>query len=381
LILALYFRWKISGIIVVVILAIISSMMFSLNQYEVKIIGEIPKGLPQLLLPNFEIGKIITIAPLAFTLAIISFVESYSISKALESSKGEQLNANQELLALGAANVVGSLFQSYPVSSGFSRSAVNAQSGANTPLAMLISALVVVLALLFFTSVFYFLPIPVLAAIIVVSVVKLIDWRYSIRLFQIDKREFLIFLATIIATIVLGMVAGIISGVVLSIIYLLYRSAYPHIALLGRVKGSHEFRNTRRFSDLEVWTQTIILRMDAPLEFINFQYFRDRIDQEIGAHSSPTSLVMLDASPISHIDASATKGIIEYISSLNSRGIRLIWCDLKGPVRDTIYRNGLIDVIGHENIFLDLNEAVRLVIEHDGENSFDDYAHQSNYKG
>jgi sulfate permease, SulP family len=177
------------------------------------------------------------------------------------------------------------------------------------------------------------------------------------------------------------MVAGIISGVVLSIIYLLYRSAYPHIALLGRVKGSHEFRNTRRFSDLEVWTQTIILRMDAPLEFINFQYFRDRIEQEIGASTSTTSLVMLDASPISHIDASATKGIVEYITSLNSRRIRLIWCDLKGPVRDTIYRNGLIDIIGHENIFLDLNEAVRLVIEKDGENSFDDYAHQSNYKG
>ncbi len=375
-----YFKIRM-GIVVVVVLAILGAFIFDLEHLGMAVVGEVPSGLPALQVPNISIQSFIDMWPLALTLATLGFVESYSIAKAIESEKEDhRVYPNQELFAIGAANVIGSFFQSFSIAGGFSRSAVNTQSGAHTPLASLVSAGVVALVLIFLTPVFYYLPVPVLGAIIIVSVVKLIDWRYAVQLLRMDVKEFLIFISTFLVTIFVGVVQGIVTGVGLSVILLLYRAAYPHVAILGRLPGSHEFRNIKRFHNLELWPHVVILRIDAPLEFINVQYFKDRVEQELGQVKDEVKMVVIDAGPISHIDASATKGIADLTTMLRIRGIRMIWCDVKGPVRDAIYRNGLIAIIGHENIFLDVSQAVNVAIEKKESNRFDDYAHQRDYR-
>ncbi|WP_258105070.1 SulP family inorganic anion transporter [Marinoscillum sp. MHG1-6] len=369
---------RIPGALIAVALGIGVVYFFKLDEAGLSTVREIPSGLPDFLLPNWDLGRVGQLVPLALTMAIIGYMESFSIAKALESNKRSyKVSANRELAALGLANFVGAFFQSFPVAGGFSRSAVNDQSGAKTPLALVVSAGLVALVLLFLTPVFYHLPNTILAAIIIVGVIGLVNVTYILTLFKTDKIEFSILGFTFLLTLFTGMVMGIAGGIAVSILVLLYRAAYPHVARLGRVHGHHEFRNVRRFRNLDVWDDLIILRVDAPLEFVNIQYFKDFVENEIQKSTGEVHAVIIDAGPISHMDATAVRGVHEMVEALKERGIRMVWCDLIGPVRDAIHVNGLMDVIGKENIFLDLSEAVNGLIG-EGDNRYKEYAIQSN---
>ena len=153
------------------------------------------------------------------------------------------------------------------------------------------------------------------------------------------------------------MVIGIVTGIVLSILLFLYKAAYPHIARLGRIKGHHEFRNITRFEGLEIWEELAILRIDAPLNFINIQGIRDYI-QGMAEEDPKIQEIIIDAGPVSHLDATASEGLHELLNELNQKGVRLVLCDIIGPVRDTMKQTGLTKIIGKENLFLSLTEAV-----------------------
>lgn len=371
---------KIPGSLLAVIVGILVVYFFQLDQSGVGIVKEIPQGLPSFQLPNLSIDKIANLIPLALTISLVAYMEAFSVAKAIESKKRNyKVRPNQELIALGAANLVGSLFQSYPVTGGFSRSAVNYESGANTPLSSIISAALIALTLLFLTPLFYYLPTAILASVIMVAVVGLIDIGYVRRLWFDSKVEFLLLMLTFLVTLNFSMVAGIVSGIVFSVLILIYKSAYPHIARLGRVSGHHEFRNIHRFTDLEQWDDIMILRLDSSLTFINIQYFKEYIEHEI--HESKTALktIILDAGPISYIDASASDGLRDLLEYLDEKGIRLLICDLIGPVRDSLYQTHLVDRLFEENIFLDINEALRFATTNDP-GRFKDYALQVNPK-
>ncbi|MEQ9439578.1 MAG: solute carrier family 26 protein [Cyclobacteriaceae bacterium] len=351
-----------------------------MDQTGVSIVKTIPDGLPAFQLPNFSLGQLGELVPLALTISVVAFMEAFSVAKAIEAKKRDyKVLPNQELIALGAANVVGSLFQSYPVTGGFSRSAVNYQAGANTPMASIISAGLVGLTLIFLTPLFYYLPQAILASVIMVAVAGLIDWAYARQLWRDSKVDFILLLATFLVTLNFSMVPGIVTGIVLSILVLLYRAAYPHIARLGRVKGYHEFRNVSRFDDLEVWGNLLILRVDAPLTFINIQYFKEYVENAIQETDRKIDTIILDAAPISHLDATASMGLKDLLEFLQEKHVNLLVCDLIGPVRDTLHRTGLIDILGKENIFFDLNEAVRFATTHEAGN-YREYALQSNLK-
>jgi SulP family sulfate permease len=299
------------------------------------------------------------------------------VSKAIEiKSRKYHVLPNHELIALGASNIVGSFFQSYPVTGGFSRSAVNQQVGAITPMSSLVSALLVGLTLLFLTPLFYYLPHAILSSVILVAVSSLVDWRYAGYLWKSNKIEFAVLLFTFIITLNVSMVVGILSGILLSILMLLYKSAYPHIARLGKMKSHHEYRNIRRFKDLETWENLMILRVDASLTFINVQYFIDYVNTTLEKEKAINSII-LDAGPVSMIDASAAHSISEMLDDLTERHIHFYWCDLIGPVRDSLHKTGLINKIGQENVFLDINEAVRFVIDHK-KDRYHDFALQAN---
>ncbi len=369
---------SIPGALLAVVAGTLVVYLLQLHQTGVSIVQTIPQGLPSFVMPDLSLGKFSELIPLALTISVVAFMEAYSVAKAVESKhRNYKVRANQELIALGAANFIGSLFQSYPVTGGFSRTAVNDQTGAVTPLSSVISAVVVALILIFLTPLFYYLPKAILASVIMVAVAGLIDWKYTMQLWRDSRIEFGLLVATFLITLNFSMVPGIVSGIVLSILYLLYKSAYPHIARLGRVKGHHEFRNIHRFKDLEVWEHVMILRVDAPLTFINIQYFREYIENTLRDSKDKIESIILDAGPVSHLDATASQGIKDLLAFLDENNIEFLLCDVIGPVRDILHKTGLQEIIRKDHIFLDLNEAVRYATTH-SEGRYSQYALQSN---
>lgn len=349
---------SIPGALIAVVIGTALVYGLQLNNAGVSIVESIPEGLPSFHIPNFDLEKIKELIPLALTISVVAFMEAFSVAKAIESKRKDyKVVANQELIGLGAANLVGSLFQSYPVTGGFSRSAVNQESGANTPLASIISAILIALTLLFLTPLFYYLPKAILASVIMVAVSSLIDFGYAKKLWKENKPEAGLLMATFLMTLTFSMVTGIVTGVILSVLLLLYRAAYPHIAILGRLPEKTEFRNVKRFNQLEVWEDKLILRIDAPITFINIQYIKEFIEDEI-AQRPHVRMVILDASPISQIDASATDTLTDLLQSFRAKEIKLLFAELVGPVRDTLYRTGLLQEIGEENVFLSLEDAL-----------------------
>ena len=346
------------GALLAVALGILAVYFFPLEEHGVSILNTIPKGLPSFQLPNFDLGQWSELVPLALTLSVIGYVEAFSIGKAIGNKrKDHEVSPNQELIGIGAANLLGSLFQSFPVSGGFSRSAVNDQSGASTQLSSIVSAVIIGLTLLFLTPVFKYLPEAILASVIMVAVSGLINLGFARKLWKENKIEFGLLIVTFLVTLIFSMVPGIITGVVLSILLLLYRLAYPHIAQLGRLKGSTEFRNLKRFKNLEVWDELLILRIDAPITFINIQNIKDYIDSAVNTNEKVKTLI-IDGASISHIDASAAEVLNDLLTSLKNRNMTVLMAELIGPVRDTLHQTGLLKAIGEKNIFLTLNDAV-----------------------
>jgi SulP family sulfate permease len=284
-------------------------------------------------------------------------MESIAVAKAIQSKhKDYTLDANQELMALGLANIVGSFFKSFPVTGGFSRTAVNDQAGAKTGLASLISAALIILTLLFFTSYFYYLPNSVLAAIIIVAVYGLIDFKEAKHLWHTDKMDFGLFLAAVLGTLILGIEEGIILGVILSMGVLIYKVSYPHYAELGMVNGGKDFKNLLRFNEAETRDEIIIMRFDAQLFFANTNYFKEKVNSLIAKRTHPKYFI-LDAYPISTIDSSAVHAVHDLIKDMKKDGITFLMANAIGPVRDVMGKSGLQGEIGSEHSFMSITEA------------------------
>jgi sulfate permease, SulP family len=350
---------KIPAALVAVVLGILLTLAFDWHPSGLKIVGTIPAGLPAFGLSGLTWAEWRALLPIGVTIALVAFLEAYAVGKSLEAKrKDHEVRPNQELVALGLSNAVGSLFQSFPVTGGFSRSAVNQDAGANSPLASVFSAALLVLTLVFLTTWFYYLPLAVLAAVILVAIGSLIEWRYARTLWHDSKPEFALFVLTMLGTLLAGMVAGIVTGISGSILLLLYRLAYPHIAELGRIRGHREFRNVKRFQDLQTWDNLLILRVDAAFTFINIQFIADYIKRRVFYGTGLIRTVVLDAAPVSHMDATAVQGLRDLLTELRTRGIDLVICEVIGPVRDTMQRTGLVDTIGRDHCFTDLQDAV-----------------------
>jgi SulP family sulfate permease len=350
---------KIPGALVAVVLGVMAVYFLGLSSSGVRIVGEVPDGLPALTLPAVDAARISELFPIALTLALIAFMEAISVAKAVEEKRGENhVKANQELVALGASNIIGSLFQSYPTTGGFSRTAVNDQAGAHTGLASLISSAVVGLTLLFLTPAFYYLPNAVLAAIIMVAVFGLIDLKYPARLWKNRKDEFALLVITFLLTLGLGIKEGILLGVLASLLLLVYRISKPHIAILGRIRDTPHFRNLDRFTtDTENPEDFLILRFDGQLFFGNKDYFREQLQKQIEKKGEGLRYVILNAEAVNYIDSTAVFMLRSLVADLKKENIRFAVAGAIGPTRDILYTSGLIEDIGKENMFTNTNEA------------------------
>ncbi len=351
---------KIPAIVIVVLLGILAVYLLKLEDIGVALVGEIPKGLPTISIPKFNLQSIKEMGPIGLTLALVGYLEAISIGKTVQEKTGnETLRPNRELIALGTSNMIGSFFQSFPVTASFSRSAINVESGAKTPIASIFSALMVLLTLLFLTRFFYYLPNAVLASIIMVSVFGLIDFTYPKRLWKYRKDEFIVLMLTFLITLFVGIKEGILIGVLFSLLLMVYRTSNPHLAILGNIKGSEYYKNINRFSDEVILREDLlILRFDAQLYFGNVGFFKTQLFKHIEQKGTGLQGVVLNAEAMNYIDSTGAKVLEQVIRELHSRNLKFYIAGAIGPTRDIIFSSGIIDLLQKEHLFVRTGEAV-----------------------
>ncbi|MBC8769724.1 sulfate permease [Arenibacter sp. BSSL-BM3] len=362
LIIASFKTWfkKFPAILLVVVLSSLAVYFFNLEAYDVQVVGEVPAGLPSFKIHNFTIEKIKDIWPIALTLALVGYLEAISIGRAFEEkNKVETIEPNQELIALGASNMLGSFFQSYSVTASFSRSAINYEAGARTTIASVISVIMVALTLLFLTPLFYNLPKAALASIIMVSVFGLIDLSYPKKLWEQRKDEFMVLLITFLITLSIGIVEGILIGVLMSLLLMVYRTSKPHFAVLGNINGSDYYKNIERFgSEVEVRPDLLIVRFDSQLYFGNSAYFKSQLFKYIKAKGPGLRAVILNAESINYIDSTASTMLISVIDEIHEMNVQFYIAGAIGPTRDIIFESGIINCLDKKYLFVKIKEAV-----------------------
>ena len=346
--------------LLVVVVSALAVYLLGLNDYGVGIVGEVPRGLPGFALPALGLGSLRALLPIALTISFVSFMESIAVAKSIASKEKYKVDANRELVGLGLANIVGSLFRAYPVTGGFSRTAVNYQAGAKTPLASIITALLVILTLLFLTPLFYYLPNAVLAAIVMVAVFGLIDLKEPVHLFKLKPVDGWTLLLTFVGTLLLGVETGILVGVGFSLLVFIWRSAYPHTAELGYLLDEDVFRNVSRYPEAQTYAGVCILRVDAALYFANMAYLENLLDDTV-ADRPDLAHIILDFSAVNGVDAVALDTLEERMRELAGRNVTIHIAGMKGPVRDLAAKAGWYETFGEEVAHLSVEGALEAV--------------------
>ena len=357
LVLVLLGRWRGKALLVVV-LGIAASALFDLPALGVAVVGEVPPGLPSPALPLVPWATLGALVPAALTIALVSFMEAISSGLAV-AEDDQRPAADRELVALGLSNLACGVMRGYPVAGGLSRTAVNAQAGARTGLAGVFTASLVAVALLFLTPLLRGLPRASLAAIIVVAVFGLIDRKLPRELWRVRRRELPVLLLTFMATLTLGISTGLVLGVLASLLLFVLRTTRPHTAVLGRLPGTHVYRNLRRFPDAEPVPGLVLVRLDAQLYFANAAFLRATLLRLVDEAPPPVRAVIVDASSIHDVDVSALESLREVHRALTARGIDLYFADVKGPVRDLLHRAGFVAELGPEHFSFTTHEAVQ----------------------
>ena len=353
---------KIPSNLIIVLTSIGLVHYFELHISNLKIIGEIPMGLPNFSVPHLNLEKITLLLPLAFTLAVISFIESFSVGKKLGmKSRDHTLDANTELVALGSANFIGSFFMSFPVTGGFGRSAVNLNAGAYTPFSGIISACLIAITLLFFTDIFELLPYTVLAAIILVALRDLIDFKYPFQLWKSNRIDFFMLIFTFFITLFLGMIWGVFSGMGMYVFLLIYKSVFPKIQLQSFDEKGGILPAPNKTSIAILNHNLYILKIDTPIITINIKSIKQQINQKIIVSNSARQTLLIDLSAIQHIDGMGFKGIKRLILQLNEKNIRILWFGILPSLQSIITFKKLTTGPMEENVFKDATGAINFL--------------------
>ena len=349
--------------LVVVVGATLAGWGFSLDERGVEVVGAIPDGLPMPEVWAVNLSDLNTLLPAAITLALVQFMKNVSLGRVFATRHGYTIDANRELVGVGAANFFGSLFQGIPASGSFSRSAVNDQAGAKSPLANVFAAVVIVLTLLFLTPLFYYLPVPALAAIIIVAGISLIDLPELRNLFRARRRDGTIALFTAGVILFVGLQEGILLGIGASVVAVLFRISRPNVAELGHVPGTRLFRDLERFEQSVRLKDIMVLRVDASFSFANAEYFKDFILEKSEREGRTVEVVVVDGSSINDLDTTAIGALFSVVEALDEMDIELHLTGLIGPVREVVRRSGLHALLGEDRFHLDPHEAVVRVLE------------------
>lgn len=349
---------KLPGVLIAVAGTTLVSWMIGFKEMGGSVVGEIPEGLPSLAFPHFDLKAVGALLPSAIVISLVGFMEAISIAKAMAAKTRDRVDPNQELIGQGLANIAGSFSQAYPASGSFSRSAVNLNAGAKTGMSSVFTALLVLLTLLFLTPLLYHLPTAVLAAVIMMAVIGLVNFKAIKHAWQAHKHDGVAAAVTFIATLAFAphLDKGILVGAGIAIGLYLYRTMRPRVAHLGRYEDG-TLRDLAVHPDLPVDEHIIVVRFDGSLYFANVSYFEDTILAAV-ADKPKAKFVLVVGDGINELDASGEEVLHHVADRLKQTGMTLVLSGLKRQVLEVMRRTNLFALVGSENIFATEDMAI-----------------------
>ena len=355
-------RWLpvLPGALVAVVVTTVASVVWDLEDRGVKVVGDIPQGLPALTVPD-DLGIAGTLMPAALVITLVGYMESIAVAKVYARRNRYEVDSNRELIGLGAANIGAGFFGGYPVTGGFSRTAVNAEAGARTKLAAIVTAGVVTLVTVALTPLFEELPSATLGAIVVVAVAKLFDLAGIAHIRELKTADFVTLVVAFVATLAFGVEVGIGIAVAASVVVVAVRMMTPHTAELGRLPGTTRYRNVARFPEAERVPGVAIIRFDVSLSYLNVEFMKRRVQRLVRDSGPGLRAVVVDASGVNDIDTSAVEAFTELVDDLADRGITVHLATAKGPVRDVLTRAGTYQQLG-DRVHAEVHDAVLALV-------------------
>jgi high affinity sulfate transporter 1 len=360
-------RWlpKVPAVLVMVVLAIASTSVFSLADHGVSLVGVLPKGFPPLTIPHVRLSDLGPLFAGALGIVLVSLADTISTASAFAARTGQEIHGSGEMIGIGAANLAAGFFQGFPVSTSGSRTAVAERAGAKTQLTGVVGAALIILMIVLVPGLFRNLPQPALAAVVITASLSLADIPGTVRLWRQRRVEFLLSVAAFLGVALLGVLPGIAIAVGLSILNVFRRAWWPYDTALGRVEGLEGYHDVHSYPSAQQLPGLVIYRFDAPLFFANAKTFRDEVRRMARADPPPTWIVIA-AEPMTDVDTTASDVLEDLDEALNAQGISLVFAELKDPVRRKIERYGLTRTINPQHFFPTVESAVAAYREQTG---------------
>jgi high affinity sulfate transporter 1 len=358
-------RPAVPGILVAVVVTIVLSAALDLATRGVDVVGVLPQGFPMPSLPDIELADLPLLVGGAIGITLVAIGDTVSVSAGFAAKRGSEVDTDQEIVAIGTANVAAGFFSGFPVSTSSSRTAVADQAGAKSQLTGLVAAGLVLAMLLFVPGLVQALPVPVLAAVIILAGVALLDVPGLRRLWRVRRSDFAIAAVCFLGVALVGVLEGIVVAVVVSVAEIFVRAWRPHWALLGEPDDVAGFHDLERYPHAERVPGVVILRWDAPLFFANSLVFRDTVRRAIARSDPPARWVVIAAEPITDIDTTAADMLVKLDVELNRDGLHLAFAELKDPVRDKLERYSIYETIDPDHFYPTVRAAVKAIQEDD----------------
>jgi high affinity sulfate transporter 1 len=350
---------RIPGVLVAVVGAtVVVGITGAAAAWSVATVGPLPQGLPRPTLPMFDVGNLTTMITGGAAIALVSMADTSVLSRILAGRAGTRADPDQELVALGAANIATGFVQGFPISSSASRTPVAESAGARTQLTGVIGAVAIAIMLVFVPGITTNLPTAALAAVVITACLSLVEVRGLVRLWRIRRSEFALSMICFLGVAVIGVVPGIFFSVGVAILAFLWRAWRPYSAVLGRVEGRKGYHDIDRHPEARQVPGLLLFRWDAPLFFANAEMFRSAIEAAMAASATPVRWLVVAAEPVTDVDTTAADVIDSIHEELEKAGVELVFAELKGPVKDHLRRYGVLDRIGEMRFYPTVGSAV-----------------------
>jgi len=350
---------KIPGILIAVIAATLVVLFLEYDQTAgVKVLGSLPQGLPSFTFPSINWADIQTIAIGGCAVAMVSFADTSVLSRTYAARTKTQVDPNQEMVGLGAANLAAGLFQGFPISSSSSRTPVAEAAGSKTQLTGVVGAIAVALLLTFAPNLLSKLPNSALAAVVIAAAIGLFEIADLKRIFRIQNWEFWLSIACFAGVAVFGVIPGIGIAILIAVIEFLWDGWRPHYAILGRVDGIRGYHDLKRYPHARLVPGLMLFRWDAPLFFANSELFNQKVNEAIGNSTQPLKRILIAAEPVTSIDVTSADMLVELEQNLRESGIELRFAEMKDPVKDKLKRFEIMETFGENNFYPTIGAAV-----------------------
>jgi MFS superfamily sulfate permease-like transporter len=347
---------QVPGILIAVVVATLVVGFFDLDQQGVKVLGQLPQGLPEFALPWLSGVDLMSVLLGGITVALVSFADTSVLSRSYAARMRTPVDPNQEMVGLGAANLAAGLFQGFPISSSSSRTPVAEAAGSQTQLTGVVGALAVAGLLLYAPNLLQYLPTSALAAVVIASAIGLFEFTDLRRILRIQPWEFWLSISCFAGVALLGAIPGIGLAIVLAVIEFLWDGWRPHFTVLGRVDGVRGYHDITRYPQARLVPGLLLFRWDAPLFFANAELFQQSIEQAIAQATQQIKRVVVAAEPVTSVDVTSADMLAELVLALRERNIELHFAEMKDPVKDKLERFELLELLG-QNSFQPTVEA------------------------